>query len=256
MNSLKKHTNIDLEHPPNSLALSTGDFLQTFKTIDERYQNFIAKVVENRKLDPRINILSWNYDLQLEIALETNLGFNYPDLHKICTIFPHCTSSVSIQDHSNAIYNNPPQIVKLNGTAGLFLRSSEFYNIYLNQEEYFDDLAPTLIDVHKEVKRYDKYNPYLKFAWEEDDLSKQGIKYANEILKKTEVLIVIGYSFPDFNRIVDRQLFNSVSFESIFLQLPQEHFAGIKDKMKAVTIKANDAIHRNHEIDFFIPPHF
>jgi len=55
---------------------------------------------------------------------------------------------------------------------------------------------------------------YFNFAWERDEnFSDKHAGHANNlrqaihIAQNTQVLVVIGYSFPVFNRAVDRQLF-------------------------------------------------
>ena len=49
---------------------------------------------------------------------------------------------------------------------------------------------------------------YFSYAWENDQTSIGAIENAQRILKETEVLVIIGYSFPTFNDAIDKSLFN------------------------------------------------
>ena len=50
--------------------------------------------------------------------------------------------------------------------------------------------------------------PAISFSWEEGTTTKAVFDEAVNIMKNTEILVVIGYSFPYFNREVDRILLN------------------------------------------------
>jgi hypothetical protein len=47
------------------------------------------------------------------------------------------------------------------------------------------------------------------FAWEDNAVAKRAIELAESALEAAEVLVVIGYSFPAFNRLVDTRLMNA-----------------------------------------------
>jgi hypothetical protein len=47
---------------------------------------------------------------------------------------------------------------------------------------------------------------------------KDVISSAKKVLEKTAVLVVIGYSFPFFNREIDRELFLKRNFEKVYIQ--------------------------------------
>ena len=51
----------------------------------------------------------------------------------------------------------------------------------------------------------------LKFAWENNYASKTLIEEAKQRTIDTEILVVIGYSFPDYNRPVDRALLGNMN---------------------------------------------
>ncbi|MBO9681472.1 MAG: hypothetical protein J7502_02160 [Flavisolibacter sp.] len=250
-----------------SFAIEPGDnrydqtnYSRAARTIDPRYKSFFAKILNGPRLDERINIISWNYDIQLEIGIENNLGFKYDNLNDSCTIYPHPTTRHKTGDLLNdlAIHDCLPQIVKLNGTAGIFFNKNSFHNIYLDQNEFFEDRFETLLEIHKETIRYSKYNPYLRFAWEQDDLTKRALEYAQTIFRNTDVLVVIGYSFPDFNRTIDYQIFRDNRIKEIFVQLPDTDIDTVKYSMETSLDRSQiDKVkHIKNLNEFFIPRQF
>lgn len=73
----------------------------------------------------------------------------------------------------------------------------------------------------------------LKFAWDskdDQDNSKQTIK---SIMNQTDSLVVIGYSFPNYNRSVDRELFGNYKNKEIILQTKE--FDIIKERVQLIT---------------------
>ena len=53
-------------------------------------------------------------------------------------------------------------------------------------------------------------NDHINYAWEQSELAKQKREYAKKVFKESDVIVVIGYSFPPFNRQVDQMLFNEL----------------------------------------------
>jgi hypothetical protein len=43
---------------------------------------------------------------------------------------------------------------------------------------------------------------------------------AKEIIRKASILTVIGYSFPDFNRFLDKEIFSEENLNKIYIQDP------------------------------------
>jgi hypothetical protein len=46
----------------------------------------------------------------------------------------------------------------------------------------------------------------MTFAWEDKDVAKDAVRLAKSALAAADVVVVIGYSFPAFNRFVDTEL--------------------------------------------------
>lgn len=65
-----------------------------------------------------------------------------------------------------------------------------------------------MINIYVKLKNAPKTNP-LKFAWEPDE-SVDNIKYLEKLAKEVKHIVIIGYSFPTFNRDVDNAFFHNL----------------------------------------------
>jgi hypothetical protein len=183
-------------------------------------------LLPDRPLLPKDNykIITWNYDVQLERALGnyhnppmTVFGVNsnlqiYPELKK--------------DSENNPFDLNKFGLVHLNGIAYMNgVHSGEpFKNIYKGEAE----LMKFLIELYEDSKRsYDIKNggnDLLKFAWESYNTEKKiyhspEIEIAKKIAANTNILIIIGYSFPEFNSDVDKIIFSEMSnLERVIIQ--------------------------------------
>ena len=96
----------------------------------------------------------------------------------------------------------------------------------------------------------------LSFAWENWDDEKQAIiPYTVEDVADTNVLVVIGYSFPFFNREIDRQIIGGME------KLEKVYFQDMKPDRVMQSFKAIRADYKNIELEpldncdqFFLPP--
>ena len=74
----------------------------------------------------------------------------------------------------------------------------------------------------------------MTFAWERSTVAQQSIALAELALKEADVLVVIGYSFPAFNRLIDQSLmdiFSSSGTEQrkLVIQNPSMHASDIRN---------------------------
>ncbi|MBA2610525.1 MAG: hypothetical protein H0U95_01045 [Bacteroidetes bacterium] len=94
---------------------------------------------------------------------------------------------------------------------------------------------------------------YFTFAWENDSISQGAISCAENILKETNILVIIGYSFPTFNDDIDKRLFKllkeSTNFKKIYFQDPNANkeflftrFGIPEEKIKIVEKNMNQFI--------------
>jgi hypothetical protein len=58
---------------------------------------------------------------------------------------------------------------------------------------------------------------------------------AKEILSETEILVIIGYSFPSFNWSVDQEIFRNIKkLEKVYYQAPENEVDFLKTQMDAI----------------------
>jgi hypothetical protein len=210
-----------------------------YPLIDQRYDSFIAAIAEKRnqqmQLKGNVKVVTWNYDIQLELSLKRYLNKKVHVLKEEFQIFPN-HNSFSL-NQGNLMNLEQFGMIKLNGNAfwdnpsetGEELRTTLF-------DEYFGNNEPVKVLGHllyqlewlhaNNDKLIDQAIKYFNFAWESDSTFTEryegyanNISEATRIVSEAEILVVIGYSFPVFNRSVDTHLFDHMTkLRKVYLQ--------------------------------------
>ncbi|MAO43319.1 MULTISPECIES: hypothetical protein [Leeuwenhoekiella] len=198
---LWENYNKQLNFYPRSNSSDKSD--KSWDKIDQRYialfSIFLEKKNENLLLNDDINFITWNYDLQLESTY--NLFANDssdPDFNLIDAVFPFL-------EKSNTNLNN--KVFHLNGHRGFALSRSEKPMVLRNNEtiENYWKLHEKLYSNLKTGTQ--TFNHHIKYGWEHN-IESEWFKQIGMILKQSDILIIIGYSFPLFNRKIDQFLFS------------------------------------------------
>lgn len=176
---------------------------------DGRYDTFLASVLDsNLNIDNRISILTWNYDSQFELAYkEYGENKDYQSIRNKLGI-------VDLKVHEN---NTRTQIFKLNGTAN-FANSKILNNYSAINDLLFIDIFNNYVK-----SRMSNYNDsQISFAWDNEKYLNTNYK---ESIRKTicdaQTLVIIGYTFPFFNRKIDRMIFDYMpNLNKIYIQDP------------------------------------
>jgi hypothetical protein len=232
-------------------------YLQTKPLFDRRYDTFFASILRsNRQEFPEnLRVLSWNYDSQFEIAYE---GFTaYNSFHEIQTRLNLVPNDTVLHLGKNIEFSsNEFAIFKLNGTAGMLNTSNAHIVHMLDRvpEEMNLQAIDAIIRWYGYMTLQENLNSLLTFAWESNSIASQVIERAVESTKDTTVLVCIGYSFPFFNRDVDRKIIRAMeSLKTIYFQALPEHleenmtrFQAIKQGIEKVAVKDT--------AQFFLPP--
>ena len=219
--------------------------LACFLTIEEirnrfdiRYDSFFASILQDsiESLPSNIRIISWNYDSQFELAYR-----GYTDMNKMS----ENQRLLNVTSKYSGKYNFEPDkfgIYKVNGMAGMNSKS-DFGVINLNEDmkSIMDKEAlDSLLKQFAILSISQSKSNAISFAWEKDEAYEMSIIDKTVIAtQNTEVLIVIGYSFPFFNRDVDRKLIGSMDkLKKVYFQDPdpdsvEETFRGIREGVKA-----------------------
>jgi hypothetical protein len=255
------------EQMPKDTKLYEGEFDITDDTwMDARYEYFLGSVLnfEDHRIKNNVKILSWNYDMQLEMAFCERTHYDFEDALDILGVYRS----------SNKYSHELPNLVKLNGTAGLYSSGSGITNLgqtYLlnpvTSKFNIDTLTlfyENLLETISKRRLTDRINspskamhPHLFFAWEEIEHAARARKYAAEIMRNADVLVIIGYSFHQFNKQIDAQVLNAgQKLRKIYLQVSKGDFNAVSLRLRYV-LKENTNIEIvNHEDlnQFHIPP--
>lgn len=239
---------------------------------DGRYDSFLASVLQlnshgKLRISDDISILTWNYDSQFEIAY---LGYLTDGKYREEISFP---SDLGIDIHSKASDFAKPachqdddkrQIFKLNGSAAFHTETS-MARYYLNHHGQLDDsIVRAILEIYAlpYYKSGEAKKSMLNFAWDIEDEYEAKTNYKAKIEKAISdavSLVVIGYTFPFFNRETDTLLFSEMkALEHIYIQDPN---AGeIKESVINVLQRINSDFPKDRIIpktnvgQFFLPP--
>lgn len=270
-----------------------------FQETDKRYDAFLATILENDEgnlITPdHINILSWNYDYEFERAFMKYCK----GLSDINLVSEHLNIVHRNRKGLKSV-ENKFGIIKINGTAGFYYDNDndpENDNIILGlgiydqkstkkltpvinnmrikkfaQKTSYNEVLPLLnkyIEIGYDKSR--KYRPAICFAWEiGENLSrvKREIQKAITGQKKTHTiwenysqnLIVIGYSFPYFNRNMDKHImlhFKKYTSSKIYVQdkfdRAQELIYSLKELGDFSQVQESNFIYKTDLTQFYMP---
>lgn len=212
-------------------------FEQKLNKPDKRYDSFFASI-HNRlyEFPENIRILSWNYDYQFELTYQ-----EYCDQNDILSIQNSLNVNHKYGDNSK---KDSFGIYKLNGTTGLY--SDGGWRQYMYVQNLDGEVDIDFID--KVTRNYAAvtYLPNISsnfsFAWEYENPEKSIVQSAVNASKDATSLVVIGYSFPFFNRDIDRKIIgNMKNLKTVYFQAPDaniliERFKAIKDDISGIEL--------------------
>jgi hypothetical protein len=230
------------------------------KKLDTRYLAFITSICDVAIFPQNVNVISWNYDFQFQLAYYKLFGKER---------LSRSSKGVTVSNNNGLSYyptsgnyfsttainhDTGFNLIQLNGIAGFNVFSEDHWaeNIFLSNINNDADLFLNTI-------RF-KSNNMLSFAWERHDsnhpLSKR-LEIARHVVSKSDYLIVIGYSFPFFNRNVDREIFDAIlqssNLKKIYFQDPYSNGEYLKSQFN---LPENILIEPIKKDQFHIPYEF
>ncbi len=219
--------------------------------IDTRYSNFFAAILDNnRRIPENVKILTWNYDSQIEMTLH---GFQH-DSTRAGTNVDNISQGYNIleKNSNDGFPDVKKSVVKLNGTATFRNAVGQTVPLFDNYSDMnflflLDDIAKK---VQGYMKTFDANNTEysnLSFAWEDDfEIGNHFILKIRGIIKETTSLVIIGYSFPMFNREVDRMIVRAMgNLKTVYIQdinpkIIRDRFRAIKNNIGDTDIVLSD----------------
>jgi hypothetical protein len=203
--------------------------------IDKRYDAFLASLLIKKEfgkpptLPKEIKIVTWNYDLQLEKAY-----------------FPYCSG-----DKVHIFNEMFCRILRLNGVAATLKdRLTSLGNLAFS-EYTVNTFIQTLSMYNKMIRSPGMVVSDLTFSWEQE----QSIfnNYASDF-SDVSTLVVIGYSFPFFNREIDRIIIGGMdALNKIYLQAPAKDHVGLKSRVESIRPHIREIITVNDCTSLHIP---
>jgi len=222
---------------------------------DSRYDVFYASILKTTSFSfpKNINVVSWNYDFQFEKA--------YSEYSNSDELY-HNQSSLNV---ITEFYEFTPDIggfciLKLNSTTNIWQQHNSSHVQYIKDVPVGLDI--NLIDQVVESYSFVKFNPQgyrstLSFAWEGQSFNNRDLlSIAKKAIEKSNVLVIVGYSFPYFNREIDKDIINAMpNLKKVYYQSPDS--IKLIDKLIALRDDLRNKIDPIIETEqFYIPNEF
>ena len=225
---------------------------------DLRYDGFIASLIKRDRSFPPMTILSWNYDVQFEMA--------YSGYYREERYIPSLWKELNVY---NKMYPTdfdvqaPFAMIKLNGTA-LFKNAAEKkWEVNGKQVERITDCfygsrpPKTPYQYGYEYLTGTNYTNMLSYAWETDH-TEELKQVISQRVRNTRELVVIGYSFPYVNNEMDSYILQHMpALDKVVVQ--DKNFEDIKERIEGIlesTYRKVSIIPKNSLQQFYIPNMF
>lgn len=243
---------------------------------DSRYDTFLASILTKElELPDDISILTWNYDSQFEMAYREYTDNDFTYIHNKLFVYDVKTDKPegdltdpprgivkptdSVAWHNQKAFSQH-KILKLNGTAN-FKEMLPLTNHISADEEVLKQLINKYILYrHGEGYGYTR----LSFAWDNNGYVNSFLDQKIErMVGEAETLVVIGYTFPFFNRETDRRVFEQMpNLSQIYIQDPNADniikniIPVMSDHQKETNkLRIGNGIETITNVDqFFLPP--
>lgn len=244
--------------------------------IDNRYDAFFAALLSKSEssdlvLPDNIKILSWNYDKQIEYSIA--------QFHNIYqNEYIENFLQVSPRYEGTAIDPKCFCLFKLNGTIGGTIQNNgKYIPLYMEYnligKNITDEIEQLIIKnilfryqfIENRIKLLGRYNsetplddyPTILYSWERNTVFDFVRNNALDSTKETDILVIIGYSFPTFNRELDKKLLkNMSSLKKVFIQSPESSIKGVMQRFKSLNESDVHVEPITNVEEFYIPFEF
>ncbi len=195
------------------------------KKLDHRYTEFLETIITPDKYLPQgIKIINWNYDFQFQIAASK---YGYMQIHRqgygthlsqFLNYYPKTESIAYLGGDLPMDYD----MVQMNGIAGFYIDQLAV----LANDLFLKDVDPGRVLEFLNNLLEKGFDHLITFAFEQQDKVRVLIKassIATYFATRTNILVVIGYSFPEYNRQEDTEIFktlNEFHLNNIYYQNP------------------------------------
>lgn len=228
-----------------------------YSDIDIRYKSLVSNYLLKTQnsfptLDSNVNFVSWNYDHQLESAF----SLFYKDKLNLTEL----NNQIKFLPTSENVYSNN-RILHLNGISNFWINNKkELERIFQENDELeIKTIIKRIAQLYK-PSNFGKSASLINYAW---DNNSSKLEEAKRIFQETDILVIIGYSFPTFNREIDATLLRGANkFEKVVYQDPNANEESLSmfdlqilkpsgfslERIKPIFLKDKD--------QFYIPPEY
>ena len=232
----------------NSYEELNSEFQKSISnTIDKRYRNFWSEILDTESMGlPRnVFIISWNYDMQFETSYCEIMNENIKNAQEKLNVCP----PKFLNDGSIS-----SSIIKLNGTAGLLKSNNQLLNYFdFNKHNLLENVDYLIEILEKNITRT-FLEPQFYFSWEENEITKNARWMAKNVIDISNILVVIGYSFPIYNKKIDAEIFKNNTIEKVYLQCPENEADEISVRITAISGISSENIKPISNLEtFYIP---
>lgn len=186
--------------------------------VDNRYDSLIAGLIKPLRgefsLFSKINFITWNYDLNLIYSIKNFVSQN-----------------IGINEYIQSISTNNDKIWECKEDLKIINMNGYFYSSRLKDLKEFSSMNfaevvtrhfPLGFKIDNDLQSADAEK--INFAWENYSENDENpiISEAKNAISRSQAIIVIGYTFPLYNRLTDFIYFNSKSLNSktLYIQDP------------------------------------
>lgn len=217
---------------------------QVIHPFDKRYDTFFANILNRNAMIPdNVYIMTWNYDLQLDIAYR---GYGNGRLYE-------CVPNDTMTETDSA------RVFRINGAGNYYGANNIEADVLLTiKSEGLLDKIFRQYCIANRTRSFSDGCLQLIFAWEKMEFDKRSDVLYNKIAD-AQVLVVIGYSFPFFNRETDREIFSKMEhLERIYIQDPcandiKQFISSVLTEQQRAKLLSN-IVPLQYKTNFFLPP--
>jgi hypothetical protein len=196
--------------------------------VDPRYEALIAGLLKpimgQSELYINVNFITWNYDLNLLGSIKNFFSKNN-----------HLNSFIQSNNSDENIFSIGEQVtvIHLNG----FVTHKKINDLLeisdSDMTAFLSDLIDNYTTSRGEISQYSKY---INFSWESINITGElpsFVQRAQEAVKRSNNIVVIGYSFPLYNRLIDAKLLNRSTLNRKQLTVQDPNAAVLQEVLKS-----------------------
>lgn len=211
---------------------------------DLRYDSFVSSLIDAKTGEmPSATILSWNYDLQLEMAYASYLTTKGTLTQIWDKLNVYSKTNNTLYEYNN---DKPFACIKLNGSAIFHASEKNTYTLRhtledvlwtsASEQQFWERIYKLYTDIEHVDNPFSNpiYENELSYCWE-DQRKEDLLKNVKARVEDCEVLVIIGYSFPYVNRAIDRDIFASMQrLKTIYIQDKEGVSKEIKERVENI----------------------